>query len=262
MQFHFTFKTEIKALRTFLRSNRRGSRRGTHRTPRSGSAFGRPQGVSYPAGAGQTWFPVGSKVGAPSLGTRWEGREPGFDPRYSCGWHYRKNKFNKERRQFERMSSFETQAAGLARPRSSPGPHLSIPLTRAPKALLRSPPCPLHPVAPRRRTEAPPPQPQGRFCESRVPAGSWVSPWPRCRPAPTPRARGEGAPAGPGFGGLRLPARRRARLRAVRVREGELVSARARECVCVALRLPSGLQRSRGPPGRLFPGSQPGPPPS
>lgn len=140
MQFHFTFKTEIKALRTFLRSNRRGSRRGTHRTPRSGSAFGRPQGVSYRARAGQTWLPVGSKVGAPCLGTRWEGREPGSDPRYSCGWHYRKNKFNKERRQFERMSSFETQAAGLARPRSSPGPHLSIPLTRAPRAPLRSPP--------------------------------------------------------------------------------------------------------------------------
>lgn len=124
MQFHFTFKTEIKALRTFLIWNRRGSRRGTHRTPRSGSAFGHPQGVSYPAPAGQTWFPVARKMNAPSLGTRWEGCEPGSDPRYSCGWHYRKNKFNKERRQFERMSSFETQAARLARPRFSRPPPL------------------------------------------------------------------------------------------------------------------------------------------
>lgn len=148
MQFHFTFKTEIKALRTFLVGNRRGSRRGTYRTPRSGSSFGRPQGVSYPAPAGQTWFPVGKKMGAPSLGTRWEGCEPGSDPRYSCGWHYRKNKFNKERRQFERMSSFETQAAGLARPRFSrppllhsanPGPEDSTALP-SPPSPSRGPP--------------------------------------------------------------------------------------------------------------------------
>lgn len=65
MQFHFTFKTEIKALRTLLWSNRRGSRRGTHRTPRSGSAFRRPPGVSYPARTGQTCFPVGKKRWAP-----------------------------------------------------------------------------------------------------------------------------------------------------------------------------------------------------
>ncbi|KAM9089321.1 uncharacterized protein AAG666_013829 isoform 2-T3 [Megaptera novaeangliae] len=82
-----------------------------------------------------------------SPGRGGKGASPDPDPRYSCGWHYRKNKFNKERRQFERMSSFETQAAGLARPRSSPGPHLSIALIRAPKAPLRSPPCPLLPVA-------------------------------------------------------------------------------------------------------------------
>lgn len=81
--------------------------------------------------------PSGALKGSPTrlqlgkLGCQWEetqesrvsgevgkkGCEPGPDPRYSCGWHYRKNKFNKERRQFERMSSFETQAAGLARPR-------------------------------------------------------------------------------------------------------------------------------------------------
>lgn len=159
MQFHFTFKTEIKALRTFLQSNRRGARRGTHRTPRSGSAFGRPQGVSYPARAGQTWFPVEKKGGRPmspcSPGRGGKGASPDPDPRYSCGWHYRKNKFNKERRQFERMSSFETQAAGLARPRSSPGPHLSIALIRAPKPPLLSPPCPLLPVALVRHAEAP-----------------------------------------------------------------------------------------------------------
>lgn len=202
MQFHFTFKTEIKALRTFLRSNRRGSRRGTHRTLRSGSAFGRPQGVSYPAGAGQTWFPVGSKVGVPSSGTRWEGREPGFDPRYSCGWHYRKNKFNKERRQFERMSSFETQAAGLARPRSSPGPHLSIPLTRAPKALLRSPPCPSTPW-PREDAPKPPHHHHPRAASARAQS----RPAPGCHlglaaAPPPPRAPvGKGLPPGRGSGG-------------------------------------------------------------
>lgn len=84
MQFHFTFKTEIKALRTLLWSNRRGSRRGTHRTPCSGSTFGRPPGVSYPARTGQTCFPVGKKggrrVSPPSSGTRWEGCEPGSRP--------------------------------------------------------------------------------------------------------------------------------------------------------------------------------------
>lgn len=161
------------------------------------------------------------------------------------------------------MSSFETQAAGLARPRSSPGPHFSIPLTRAPKAPLRSPPCSLHPVAPRRRTDPlllPHHHPGDRFYESPVPAGSWVSPWPRCRPAPTPLASGEGAPAGRGFGGRRLPARGRARLRAVRVREGELVSARARECVCVSLSVSRlGSSALAGPPVASFPVLSPGP---
>lgn len=56
-----------------------------------------------------------------------DGRKPSSDPRYSCGWHYRKNTFNKERRQFEKMSSFETQAAGLARLGLSGPQHPSTP---------------------------------------------------------------------------------------------------------------------------------------
>lgn len=243
MQFHFTFKTEIKALRTLLRSSPRGSRRGTHGTPRSGSAFGRPQGVSYPDRAGRTWCPVERKVGAPCLGTRREGCEPGSDPRYSRGWHYRKNKFNKERRQFERMSSFETQAAGLARPRCSPGPHLSIPLTRGPKAPPGSPPCPLLPVAPRKRAEAPRSPPQRKPCPCPLQGVTLASPPPR--PHSTRRwGRGSrpagvrGAPAG-----VRGPAR----LGAERVlgRVGEC--ARASMCVC---RSPSPVwapARSRAP---------------
>lgn len=74
-----------------------------------------------------------------------EGHKPGSDPRYSCGWHNRKNTFNKERRQFEKMSSFETQAAGLARPGFS-GPQLPIPPPEDPEILGRSPPHP-HPTA-------------------------------------------------------------------------------------------------------------------
>lgn len=258
MQFHFTFKTEIKALRTFLVGNHRGSRSSTYRTPRSGSAFGRPPGVPYPAPARQTWFPVGKKMGAQSLGTRWEGCEPGADPRYSCGWHYRKNKFNKERRQFERMSSFETQAAGLARSRFSRPPLLHS-ANRGPEVSSAIPSLPSPSGGPPDDAQ----KPSGvRCCESPVPAGFWVSPWPRRRPAPTPRASGEGAPSRPGFGGRRLRIWGPAQLWAVRVREGELVSARARASVCVALGLPSGLQRARGPPGLLFPGSQPRPPPS
>lgn len=61
------------------------------------------------------------KSGRPGWRARRDGRKPGSDPRYSCGWHYRKNTFNKERRQFEKMSSFETQAAGW-RASVSPAP--------------------------------------------------------------------------------------------------------------------------------------------
>lgn len=154
-------------------------------------------------------------MGAPSLGTRWEGCKPGSDPRYSCGWHYRKNKFNKERRQFERMSSFETQAAGLARPRSSRPPPLHS-ANPGPEASAALPSLPTPPGSPPGDAKKPP---GVRRRQSPVPAGFWVSPWPRRRPAPTPRDGGEGALAQPGFGGRRLVVWGRARLPAVRVRE-------------------------------------------
>ena len=155
------------------------------------------------------------------------------------------------------MSSFETQAAGLARPRSSPGPHLSIPLTRAPKALLRSPHPALFPRWPRR--DAPKP-PGVRFGESRVPAGSG-SPWPRRRPAPTPRAGGEGATAaGRGSGGAgSWPGGERGSERCVCERRvGEC--ARARVCVCVSRSVSRlGSSALAGPPVASFSVLSPGP---
>lgn len=153
------------------------------------------------------------------------------------------------------MSSFETQAAGLARPRSSPGPHLSIPLPRAPKAPPRCPPCPLLPVAPRSRAEAP----RVRRRESPGAAGCWLSLRPRRRPAPTPRAGGEGARAGRGSGGAGSgPGGKRGSERCVCERESWGVRARASVCVSLSVsRL--GSSALAGPPVAFSPVLSPGP---
>lgn len=196
-------------------------------------------------------------MNAPSLGTRWEGCEPGSDPRYSCGWHYRKNKFNKERRQFERMSSFETQATRLARPRFSrpPPPHSANP---GPEASAAPHSLPSPPGGPRKTRRSPPGSAAAR-AQSLPASGCHLGLAAPPRPHPArwwgrgsspgrdrgAQARGLGASAAPGGA-------------CARGRVGECARAR----VCVALRLPSGFQRARGPPGLLFPGSQPGPPPS
>lgn len=172
-------------------------------------------------------------------------RKPSSDPRYSCGWHYRKNTFNKERRQFEKMSSFETEAAGLARLGLSGPQHPSTP-SRHP-GTPRLPgirPLPSLPTVPGTRAGVP------------GSAAAYFRVTPRSRQlAPPHRFSKEG-----GFpcriGGRKPPGAWPAAC-VCGMRAG---SARAGECV--ALRLPSGLQRARGPPGRLFPGSQPGPPPS
>lgn len=136
-------------------------------------------------------------------------------------------------------------------------PHLSIPLTRVPKPPLRPTPCPLLPVVPKRRAEAPWGPLLREPSPCRLLGVTLASPPPRPHPArwwgrgSSPgrvrgaKARGLGASAAPGGA-------------CARGRVGECARAR----VCVALRLPSGFQRARGPPGLLFPGSQPGPPPS
>lgn len=197
-------------------------------------------------------------MGAPALGTTREGCEPGSDPRYSCGWHYRKNKFTKERRQFERMSSFETQAAGLARPGSPRPPPLHY-AARGPEASAALPSQLSPPLSPPKDAQKPP---GVHSCKRLVPAGFWVSPWPRRRPAPTPRAGGERAPACPGVRGAQargLGASAAPGDACARGRVGEC--ARARGCVSLSVsRL--GSSALAGPPGLLFPGSQPGPPPS
>lgn len=87
------------------------------------------------------------------------------------------------------MSSFETQAAGLARPRSSPGPHLSIPLTRAPKAPLRSHSLPSSPGGPGEMRQKPPGSASARV--GSPPASEHLET--RRRPAPPPRASGKAA---------------------------------------------------------------------
>lgn len=179
--------------------------------------------------------------------TRLEGHKPGSDPRYSCGWHNRKNTFNKERRQFEKMSSFETQAAGLARPGFS-GPQLPIPPPEDPEILGCSPPHP-HPTA------LPASGARGTRTGDPSSAAAYfgVTP-PQVSPAhPAAQVSKEGVPCG--VGGRRPGERGPSRACA-----GCELGTRAQ--ASVALRLPSGLQRARGPPGRLFPGSQPGPPPS
>lgn len=183
------------------------------------------------------------KSGRPGWRARRDGRKPGSDPRYSCGWHYRKNTFNKERRQFEKMSSFETQAAGW---RASVSPAPSAP-SRHPGTprLLGALPLPSLPAVSGTRAGVPG---SAAACFGVTPPK--VSP---ARPASKVSQR-RGFPCG--SGGLRPPGAWPAAC-VCGMRAG---SARAGECV--ALRLPSGLQRARGPPGRLFPGSQPGPPPS
>lgn len=126
------------------------------------------------------------------------------------------------------MSSFETQAAGLARPHSSPGPHLSIPLTRAPKAPLCSPPSPLLPVARERRAEAP----RGPLPREPGPSRLLVT---LALPPPRPHSarrwgRGSGPAGVPGAQARGLGASAAPSGACARGRVGEC--ARARVCVC------------------------------
>lgn len=192
-------------------------------------------------------------MGAPSLGTRWEGCKPGSDPRYSSGWHYRKNKFNKERRQFERMSSFETQAAGLARPRFS-RPPLSIPLNPVPKPPLRFSPCPLLPVVPQ-DTRRNPLESAAARAQSLPASGCHLG---LAAAPPPPRAMvGKGHWPSPGSGGAgSWSGGERSSPRCVCERVGEC--ARARVCMSLSVsRL--GSSALAGPPVSSFPVLSPGP---
>lgn len=173
-----------------------------------------------------------------------EGHKPGSDPRYSCGWHNRKNTFNKERRQFEKMSSFETQAAGLARPGFS-GPQLPIPPPEDPEILGCSPPHP-HPTA------LPASGARGTRTGDPSSAAAYfgVTPPRSLQPTPPHRSPRKGFPAESGVAGPGSVARR------VRVRDASWERARRR-----VSRSDSRLGSSAlaGPPVASFPVLSPGP---
>lgn len=130
------------------------------------------------------------------------------------------------------------------------------PASPAPSSIFR------HPRTPRFRGARPPPPPHRPPCQRgtgdtrRRPQLCGRLLWgdPQVSPAhPAAQVSKEGGPCG--VGGRRPGERGPSRAGA-----GCELGTRAQ--ASVALRLPSGLQRARGPPGRLFPGSQPGPPPS
>lgn len=147
------------------------------------------------------------------------------------------------------MSSLATQAGA---PQPLPVP--TLPCRGPPNpGIRRAFPSPHARSSPRggpdeTRGRLPPPWP--RPCPGPPP---WVSPW-TSPPCPHPRAVGQGLPESrsSGTGGpprLWVSGRRRV---------GE--RARKRVCVCVALRLPSGLlRRALGPPVASFPVLNPGP---
>lgn len=154
MQFHFTFKTEIKALRTFPVWTRRGSRRGTHRTPRWGSAFGRPQGVS-------------SRLQLGKLGSQWEerwaprlwgrhGKGASQDPTpgIAVGGITGKTNLLKSGANLKGWAHLKLKLQGWRGPVPL-GPHLFITLPGVPKPPLRSPPSLALPLAPQKTRRSP-----------------------------------------------------------------------------------------------------------